>query len=136
MTAPTLIGNAVYALLQTVPEAGAAYPLMAPQTALLPYVIYQRIDGERFGSLTGPSGLAQTRIQVDCYATSYEAAQLAAETIRRKLDGYSGTIGGVRIGGVSKATDLPDQIDLEAETTTGQKAFRASKDYLFTHEEH
>lgn len=136
MAAPTILESAVYALLVEITGSAAVHPLRAPQNARPPYTIYQRIDGDRFGTLTGPSGLAQKRIQVDCYDVSYEDAKLAAETIRQRLDGYSGTVAGVRIGGVSLLTDLPDQEDSEGETETGQPAVRISKDYLFTYEEH
>lgn len=135
MPAPTtFLEQAVFALLNGVAGGGPNYPLMAPQNVRPPYRIYQRIDGTRFGSMDGPSGLAQARIQVDSYAPTYEAAKLDSETVRQAIDGFSGTIAGIRIGGVSQLLDLPDQIDPEAQTETGQKAFRAAKDYLFTFE--
>jgi hypothetical protein len=135
MPAPTVIHSAVYALLNLVGSIGTIHLGRAPEGQALPYTIFQRIDGERWASLTGPSGLAQSRFQVDHYAVQPEDAVTGAERIRQKLDGYSGTIGGVRIGGVSKIIDLPDQDDTQAVTATGQIPFRASKDYLFTHEE-
>jgi hypothetical protein len=133
---PTIIHSGVYALLQTVAAIGTIHLGRAPQGHALPYTIFQRIDGDRFGSLTGPSGLAQSRIQVDYYAALPEDAVTGAERIRQKLDGYSGTVGGVRIGGVSKMLDLPDRDDPSAITATGEIPFCAAKDYLFTFEEH
>lgn len=136
MADPTIIHLAVKALLETVTGVGTAHLLRVPQGAALPYTIYQKIDGDRFGSLHGPSGLAQSRIQVDAYAAQPEDAVTLAELVCQKLDGYSGTIGGVRIGGVSLLVDLPDREDTNAVTSTGQIPFVASKDYLFTHEKH
>jgi len=131
MTAPTVLESAVFTLLGTVPGAGTVFGLMAPQTARPPFVIYQRISGERFASLTGPSGLAQARIQVDTYDPTFEGAKTIAAAIRQALDGYSGTVAGVRIGGVSKLSDNPDQVEAE----TDPKSFRCSQDFLFTYEE-
>jgi hypothetical protein len=135
MPEPTVVHKGVYALLQTVPGIGAPYLGRAPQNAALPFTIYQRISGERWGTLTGPSGLAQSRFQIDSYAATPEAAIAAAELIRQRIDGYSGTIGGVRLDSVSKDNDLPDREDIDGATSTGQIPFCASKDYIITHEE-
>jgi len=65
------------------------YPMQAPQTAVLPLVTYQRISTVRPGSLRGPVGLADPRIQVDCWAESYSAVKVLADQVRRSLDGYA-----------------------------------------------
>ncbi len=136
MADPTIVHSGVRALLQTVTGIGQVYLGRAPQNAQLPYTIYQRIDGNRWGSLDGPSGLAQSRFQVDSYDATPEAAITMAEKVCQRLDGYSGTIGGVRIDGISLDNDLPDREDLDAQTSRGQAPFCGSKDYIVTHEKH
>jgi len=65
------------------------YPMQAPQTAALPLVTYQRISTVRAGSLRGSGGLADPRIQVDCWAENYGAVKALADQVRRALDGYA-----------------------------------------------
>lgn len=110
--------------------AGRVYPVQAPQNPTYPLVTYQRISAVRVRSVDGPSGLAQPRIQVDAYATTYAGAKALAAAIRGALDGYRGTAGGVRVGGVSLLSD----IDF-FEEDVDPKLYRVSMDYLVTHDE-
>lgn len=71
--------------------AARIYPMQAPQTAVLPLVTYQRISTVRPGSLRGPVGLADPRIQVDCWAESYGTVKALADQVRHALDGYAGS---------------------------------------------
>jgi len=110
------------------------YPLKAPPKVTKPFVTYQRISGDRWRSFDGPTGTAQPRIQVDCYATTYAAAKALADAIRQNLDGYAGTVtttsGAVRIGGISLMTDrdlFEDDID--------PVLYRVSMDFMVTHGE-
>jgi hypothetical protein len=76
------------------------YPVWLPQSPTLPCLTYQRISGSRVRSLTGPSSLAHPRIQIDCWAATYDGAKTLAEAVRVALDGYSGLMGTVEVFGV------------------------------------
>jgi hypothetical protein len=101
---------AVYTLLKDAAGvaalvAGRVYPLQAPQNATAPFIVYQRISSRRVRSVDGPSGLAQPRIQVDAYAATYAGAKALASAIRTALDGYRGTVAGVRVGAIALVSD-------------------------------
>ncbi len=80
------------------------YPLMAPQDAALPHLVYQRISSPRLRSHGGPSGLAHPRFQITATAGSYSAARSLANAVRASLDGFRGTMG----GGVSVGASFLD----------------------------
>lgn len=65
------------------------YAMRAPHTAPLPHISYQRIATTRPGSLRGPAGLADPRIQVDSWADTNATAKAIADQVRRALDGYT-----------------------------------------------
>jgi len=72
----------------------------APEPPTLPYVTMTRIDAPRVHSLTGPSGLAAARVQIDVYAKSVKAARAIGKTIREAIDGFRGIQSGVNLQGV------------------------------------
>lgn len=97
------------------------YPLRALQTAQQPLVIYQRISATREHSHDGPSGLARQRFQFRCVAGGYGQARQLADAVRGALDGYQGTVGGVRIDGIVIQNELDTEdaaLDAEATTTS------------------
>lgn len=61
--------------------AGArVYPLTAPDVVTKPYITYQRIFSNSENVLSGNSGLTNTRMQIDMYATLYtDVVTLAAQ---------------------------------------------------------
>lgn len=64
------------------------YPVSLPQTAVLPAVTYQRVFGTEGITHQGPSGLERTRIQFDCWATTYAEATALAEAVTDALRVY------------------------------------------------
>lgn len=78
-----LTGNPGVAALVT----DRVYPLIAPQDAALPYLVYQRISTARERSHSGPSGLAHPRFQVTAVAATYSAVRNLANAVRIALDG-------------------------------------------------
>ena len=102
-----------------------------------PALTYQRIgDGRRVWSHGGPSGLVETRLQLDAWArdtpTDRGGALTArlADALRRALDGFVGRWGTVAV----------QQVRLDSERAAydpDQKAqlWRRSQDYLIWYEE-
>lgn len=126
---------AIYALMMASSEiSGAAddriYPLVAPDCVATPYITYQRISGERWNSLAGSVGKAQPRIQIDVWAETYAAAKQLGDAIRRALDGYRGTVGGIRIGALRIESD---QDFFENDPVPA--LYRVSMDFRVTHAE-
>lgn len=54
----------------------------------LPAVTLTRIGGLRDRHLTGPSGLIQSRVQIDCWATTYKAAHDLRAAVEAVVSGY------------------------------------------------
>lgn len=65
------------------------FPVVAPQGAKPPFVIYQRVSTPRLRDFDGPTGNAMPTFRVDAYATDFDKARALATAIRKKLDGYS-----------------------------------------------
>jgi len=106
------IEEAVYA--RTVGDAGVAaligtrcYPLVVPQDATMPAIMYQRISGSPERSHSGFSGLSETRFQFTCEADTYASAKAVAQALRRCWESFAGAVGSIAIGGafVENETD-------------------------------
>lgn len=89
-------GERVYALLSA--NAGVSaivstriYPLIAPQTAAFPRVVYSSPSGQRAETLTGHSA-SRVRMQIDAYATTYLGAQALADAIDAAFDTTAGLL--------------------------------------------
>ena len=82
----TLSNNAgVVALVST-----RIYPVLAPESAALPYVDYQNVAGSRISTLPGVGDAIRARIQMNCNATTYAGAVALADAVIAALagDGY------------------------------------------------
>ena len=125
-----LSGDATVAAL----AGSRGYPLPAPQGGAHPFVTYQRIGTNRARALEGSVGLADVRMQIDCWGQdragisgSAEARALATAA-RKALDGTRGLIAGVQL----RASAPQDERHFhEAETRT----HRVSLDFMMSHEE-
>ncbi len=106
------------------------FPLLAPQDITKPFVTFQRISSGRVKNLQGASFTAQTRFQIDCYATSYISARQIAEQLRLALDGWSDYTANPAIKGSSLITDSDFSI-----TETDPKLYRVMMEFLITHDE-
>jgi hypothetical protein len=70
------------ALIQNATEAeDRVYPQIAPDDVARPYIIYQCITVNSENVLSGRSGLINTRLQVDVYASTYSQAQQIAQAV-------------------------------------------------------
>ncbi|MGR3593043.1 MAG: DUF3168 domain-containing protein [Limimaricola soesokkakensis] len=79
-------------------------------------------------TLDGPDGLSAIRVQIDCYAATYDAAKDLSRAIRAKLSGYSGgQFQGVFLAGLRDGR--------EGGTNEADRPFRVSMDFMvhFTH---
>lgn len=69
--------------------AGRVYPGVAPDAPTLPYMVYSRINTNSENVLSGTSGLANTRMQIDIYAKTYVQAQTIARAVDTLMNGWN-----------------------------------------------
>jgi len=65
-----------------------------PQGGTLPDIIINRISGAPVYTDDGESGLAQARLELDCWGTTYASAKNAARAVIASLSAFFGTVGG------------------------------------------
>lgn len=94
------------------------YPLAMPQEPTLPAVTYTRVSTTRPATIGGGKpGLSMTRFQIDCYGSTYAAADAVAEAVRGALQGYQGTLSGSVVAqniSVVDTTDIYEDETLES----------------------
>ena len=107
----------LYALLNVTTLTTNVYPVILPQAAAFPALTYQRISADRVYSLSGYSTaiLENARMQVDCWATSFETVKTLARGVRRTVD-YATSI---------RSNCISDQDFYEPDT----KIWRVSMDF-------
>ena len=93
-----MIEQAIYKLLTedaTVRDivATRVYAQTAPQGRALPFITYTRVSGMHYHDMTGIEGLANVRVQVDCWSDKYAQVKQLAERVRLALDGHQGDVG-------------------------------------------
>jgi hypothetical protein len=84
------------------------FPNQIPQKESLPAATYQQGKGDREHDMEGAVGMVNSEYTVICYGESYSAAKELAEAVRKRLDGYSGIVGGVTIDVIM----LTDELDV------------------------
>jgi hypothetical protein len=112
------------------------YPLRAPQTAPLPYVVYQRISTIRWSAMGVDTGLARPRMQLTAWASTPAAAKAVKEQVRAALQRWRGTAANVTIldSFLADERDLVDEEQQEAGRGEAG-AYGASLDVLIPHRE-
>src|SRR5580765_3330794 len=109
-------------------QANRFYHLRLPDEAVLPASTFQRIDASRVYAQSLAGGLPRARYQLTHWGTTPMAAQSLADAVRKRLDGFHGTMSGVRVDSV-QCEDGPDLDDPETFT------FRSIRDYFIQHTE-
>lgn len=89
-----LLGDALVAAPAVAELVGdRVYPVIAPASAAIPFIVWRRQAVQRESTLAGPSGIATVTLAVDMYATTYEAVRELADRCRVVLDGFGGSLG-------------------------------------------
>jgi hypothetical protein len=89
------------------------YPVLAPMSAALPFVTYQRSLIERNQTLNLPVGVPRVSVEMATYAATYEAAREVADALRSALDGWSGSAYGVEVKHVALETERDGFVQLD-----------------------
>jgi hypothetical protein len=77
------------------------FPVVAPATAALPYMVWRRSGVQRSHSLSGPTGVPVVGLELQIFAATYEGARDLADKCRLVLDGYGGTVNNVEVSNVT-----------------------------------
>ena len=108
-----------------------AYWNVRPQGAALPALVLQVIDRSPAYTMDGNAALAETRVQIDCYGTTYAQAKTLARAVRAPLDGKRFTQSSIRF----EAFRLDERDLSEAGTTEAERVHRISLDFQIWHQE-
>ena len=124
--------EAMTSILSTV-AGGRRYWVRAPQSSdTRPYVVLNRVSGNRDYHLKGASRYVQSRVQCDVYDTTYGGAKTTARAVRDAVSGFAGTIGGVQI----QRIEVDSERDLPADDAGDiTDLFRVSIDLMVHHDE-
>lgn len=95
-----------------------------PQSSPRPAAVLYLVTGVTDYHMAGPSGLVESRVQIDAQGKTKADALAVARAIEAVLSGYSGTVSGVRFGGIFKLMARSDFALTGAETF-----FTESADY-------
>lgn len=104
------------------------FPLRAPDQLVVPFIVYQKITGNREQSHTGSSNLANPRFQVSCWGSTYASAKAVSRQVVLALDAFKGVVSGVDI----QFSDIESEVDTFDEDT---KLYRVLLDVIFWHQE-
>ncbi len=78
------------ALVQNATDAqDRVYPQIAPDNVQRPYIVYQLVTQNVENVLAGRTGLTNTRLQVDVYASTYAQAQQIAAAVADLMAGWA-----------------------------------------------
>ena len=124
--ADTTVGGLI--AIGTSPEIHRMYPGKMPQTPTMPLLVYQRVSGPREHDMDGAAGIANPRIQIDAWASTYTGAKALSTAVRKRIDGYSGDVGSPAVD-VIVAMLLSDRDLYDDET----ELWRVSMDFEIMH---
>jgi hypothetical protein len=132
MTVAPTLDDALFDRLTTGPMtaliADRVYPVVAPQNVAYPCITWQRISRTDVRSLQGPSGYADVRVQVDCWALTYTAVRQLAKAARQRLDGWDNDGQPVADCAIDSERDLYDP-------TAEPRLHRTTLDFIITETE-
>jgi len=64
--------------------------MQAPQNTTKPFCVYQLISPNREYSHSGYSGLSKPRVQISCYAETYDGAHAVADKVIEAVEAWPG----------------------------------------------
>lgn len=93
------VESSIFQVLKTWPALAGVIirPDKAEQGDAAPYIIYQKVTGQRVKSLAGDSGLANPLFQFDVYAASRMTAATLRDEMRKALQAAT-LLGAVHAG--------------------------------------
>ena len=81
------------------------YPIMLPENAILPAIVYAPVLANYDSALQGDTGFVRQTIQFVCHADSFMKARKLSRSIKVAIQDYHGDMCGVEIQAVFIKTD-------------------------------
>lgn len=102
-------------------------PGALPQGSELPALVFNKISGAPIYDDKGEAGLAESRVQIDCWATTYTGAIALAAAVQDSLSAFFGVSDGTE----SLYITLDVERDLrEGGTNASEYRYRRSMDFI------
>lgn len=92
------------------------YPVIAPVSADLPWIVFKRTGVRREQTLLSPAGTPTTSLELSMFSMTYEEAREIADLVRLVLDGYGATVDNTEIKQVSLENELDDFVQLGSDS--------------------
>lgn len=102
------------------------HAVILPKDGTYPAITFQLISDTESPTMTS-TGQQQTRLQIDCWATSYVQAKQLQEAARTLLGGCTGTL---TDGTFIQCCQLENRIDFYEDSAN---VYRAMSDYILTY---
>ena len=102
----------------------------APQSVNADFINLHLVSGVPDIAMQGPTGLVESRVQVDCWAATYSAAKTIGRAVKAAVNGYRGDIGSISIRLIRIAGERDDT---SPPTGDGHTRYRNSIDLLIAH---
>ena len=83
-------------------------PDILPQGLAMPAITYQLISGPRDQTADGPTGLVNSRWQINMWAETYDDVLTVRTAVRKAMNGKDGVVASTRI----QSTELLDEGDV------------------------
>ncbi|MEG2116952.1 MAG: DUF3168 domain-containing protein [Clostridia bacterium] len=85
---------------------GKLYPIIMPQDAKLPAIVYSPINANYDSALQGDTGYVRQTIQFNCHDSTFQKARKLSRLIKKKLQDYKGDMNGLEIQSVFIKSDF------------------------------
>lgn len=69
-----------------------AYWILAPQGAIIPFLIFSRVGTTENYAMSGTTGLREALFQIVCYSSTYYQSRNISGVVRNFLKNYTGTL--------------------------------------------
>lgn len=92
------------------------YPMVAPQSAELPWICFRRSGISREQTMGSPMGTPTVSLELQVFAGTYEDAREIANAVRLVLDGFSGSQDNVNIQQTSLESESDDFVQLGSDS--------------------
>jgi hypothetical protein len=68
------------------------YPVARPQGSLLPAIVLATVSNVPVYTNDGEAGIAEARVQIDCWGATYGSVKAAARAVTASLSAFFGTV--------------------------------------------
>ena len=107
------------------------YPGVRPQAGPLPAIVFNLISATPSYSDDGEDGIAEKRVQIDCWGVTYTDAKKTARAVTAALSAFGGTVNTVRFRYIT--LDLEHDMQ-ETGANSESYPFRTSLDFIVVYD--